>query len=52
VVVHSLEELNEHLRGLIENDHDLYNWMSGKSEIPPELLSAINRLTAYFLKKK
>jgi len=48
----SLEELNEHELMMSENDHDLYNWVSGKSEIPPELLSAINRITSYFLKNK
>ena len=48
----SIEELNEHELMMSENDHDLYNWVSGKSEIPPELLSAINRVTNYFLKDK
>ena len=48
----SIEELNEHELMMSENDHDLYNWVSGKSEIPPELLSAINRITNYFLKNK
>jgi len=48
----SLEELNEHELMMSENDHDLYNWVSGKSEIPPELLSAIKRITSYFLKNK
>ena len=32
----SLEELNEHELMMSENDHDLYNWVSGKSEVPPE----------------
>ena len=48
----SLEDLNEHEIMMSENDHDLYNWVSGKSEIPPELKSAINRITKYFVKNK
>ena len=48
----SLEELNEHELMMSENDHDLYNWVSGKSEVPPELLSAINRITTYFSEKQ
>lgn len=48
----SIEELNEHEIMMSENDHDLYNWVSGKSEIPSELKNSINRITEYFLKNK
>lgn len=48
----SKEELDEHEIMMSENDHDLYNWVSGKSEIPPELAPAIRRITKYFVKNK
>lgn len=48
----SPEELDAHEMMMSENDHDLYQWVSGQSEVPPEISSAIARVTAHFLKTK
>lgn len=45
-------ELDAHEMMMSENDHDLYQWVSGQSEVPIELASAILRLKTYFLKTK
>jgi len=48
----SKEELDEHEMMMSENDHDLYQWVSGQAEVPPEIAKAIERITTYFLKTK
>jgi antitoxin CptB len=48
----SPEELDAHEIMMSENDHDLYQWVSGQSEVPPEISDAIARLKTHFLKTK
>jgi len=48
----SLAELDRHEVMMSENDHDLYQWVSGQSKTPPELAEAISKIRFYFLKLK
>ncbi len=45
-------ELDEHEIMMSENDHDLYQWVSGQSEVPIEIADAIERIRAHFMKTK
>ncbi len=44
-------DLDAHEVIMAENDHDLYQWVSGQSEIPSEIAPAIARVTLHFMKK-
>ena len=46
------QELDEHEIMMSENDHDLYQWVSGQSEVPVEIAAAIERIRAHFMKTK
>ena len=46
------QELDEHEIMMSENDHDLYQWVSGQSKVPLEIASAIERIRAHFMKTK
>lgn len=45
-------ELDQHEIMMSENDHDLYQWVSGQSETPPEIADALSKIRVYFLKLK
>ena len=45
-------ELDQHEIMMSENDHDLYQWVSGQSETPPEIANALSKIRVYFLKLK
>ncbi len=42
----SPEELDLYERFLGENDHDLYGWVTGYLQVPPEYLGLIERIRA------
>lgn len=44
-------DLDAHEVIMAENDHDLYQWISGQAEIPPEIEPAIARVTKHFMNK-
>jgi antitoxin CptB len=44
-------DLNAHEVIMAENDHDLYQWISGQSEVPSEIAPAISRVTKHFMNK-
>ncbi len=48
----TVDELNAHEIMMCENDHDLYQWVSGQSPVPEELSEAIARIRVHFLKTK
>lgn len=46
------EQLDQHEMMMAEHDHDLYQWISGQSEVPAELKDAISRVYECFVKNK
>jgi len=40
-------ELDQYDALLSENDHDLYQWVSGQSETPPEYLDLMTQIAAH-----
>lgn len=44
-------DLDAHEAIMAENDHDLYQWISGQAEVPAEIAPAIARVTSHFMKK-
>ena len=45
-------ELDAHEGIMAENDHDLYQWISGQAEIPQEIAPAIRLVADHFSKQK
>ncbi len=46
------DELDAHEVIMAENDHDLYQWISGQAEIPEEIGPAIRLVADHFSKQK
>jgi antitoxin CptB len=44
-------DLDAHEDLMAENDHDLYQWISGQAETPAEIAPAIERVRRHFMKK-
>ncbi len=44
-------ELDAHEAMMAENDHDLYQWISGQAEVPDEIGPALRRVADHFLKQ-
>ena len=47
----SPEDLDAHEVMMAEHDQDLYKWISGQAEVPPEIGAAIARVKTHFAKQ-